>query len=335
MAYFDHADHPTAHGTRTAEMEAELERLDRTVTEAIDYDRTPDDTAREVFERINAVWNLDMPEVESVLHIRLSPDSSLSAAACDAVIYTPETPSRGIIFFIHGGGWAFCNLRTHERFMRVLCNETGKTLVGVHYRLAPEHPYPAALNDVVSAFRTMLASRDSLGLPEGPVIVAGDSAGGNLALALMLHEVDARRELPAGGLLFYGVFGRDFTTPSYQIYAEGELLTEAVVRQLWNWYDPHGAAEDDPLAVPLAATDEQLRQLPPLFLLAAEMDPVASDTVNLKIRLDALGRADILRIEPGVIHGYLQMTATLEAAQRSTTAAAQAARQFIDADPGL
>jgi acetyl esterase len=332
MMDFERARLAIGSGRHTAEMEAELTRLEHAVTEAVDFDHPPDDHAREVDERINAVWNFDIPEVGSVLQIRLSPEPSLDAAACDAVIYTPKAPTRGVIFFIHGGGWAFCNLRTHERFMRVLCNAAGKTLVGVHYRLAPEHPYPAALNDVVSAFRSVLASRDSLGLPEGPIVVAGDSAGGNLALALMFHEMAAGRELPAGGLLFYGVFGRDFTTPSYRQYPDGELLTEAVMRRLWAWYDPSELAKDDPLAVPLLASDEQLSRLPPLFLLAAEMDPLASDTIKLKTRLDELGRSDILLVEPGVVHGYLQMTATLEAARRSTAAAADAAREFIDAD---
>ena len=327
----DSARHLAVRGVHTPEMEAELDRLERSVGEAVDFDQPPDDRAREVDERINAVWNFDMPEVGGVLHVRLSPDPSVrGAAACDAVVYTPDVPGPGVLFFVHGGGWAFCNLRTHERFMRVLANESGMRLVGVHYRLAPEHPYPAALSDVVSAFRTVCRSRDALGLPAGPVVVAGDSAGANLAMALMLHEAESGCELPVGALLFYGVFGRDFRTRSYGMYAEGELLTSAVMEKLWNWYDPGGGAKDNPLAVPLAASDEQLRRLPPLHLLAAEMDPLASDSVNLKARLDALGRSDAFRIEPGVIHGFLQMTATLEAARLSTAEAARAARLFVE-----
>ena len=329
MSSLDLVEHPVTRATHTAEMEVELDRLDRTVTKSIDFTQVPDDRAREIDEEINLVWNLDQPEVGSVLHIRLAPDPLLNAAPCDAVVYSPKAPTNGLIFFIHGGGWAFCNLRTHERFMRVLCNQTGRTVVGVHYRLAPEHPYPAALHDVVSAFRTVLATRDDLGLPRGPVVVAGDSAGGNLALALILHELEAGHQLPVGGLLFYGVFGREFDTPSYKVYAEGELLTTDVMQRLWQWYDPDGTAYRDPLAVPLRASDEQLKKLPPLFLLSAEMDPLTSDTINLKRRLDALGRSDELWIEPGVIHGFLQMTATLHAARQATSRAAEAANRFI------
>ena len=318
-----------AQGDFTPEMQAELDRLSTILTEAVDFSRPPDDDARKLDEANNAVWNVDLPEVANVRHFRIDPDPSLDAAACDAVVYEPENAGDGLIFFVHGGGWAFMNLATHERFMRVLANEAGKTVVGVHYRLAPENPYPAGLHDVVSALRTVLSSRAALGLPAGAVVIAGDSAGGNLAMATMLHEVDAGRELPAGALLFYGVLGADFATPSYKTYSEGFVLTEFIMRQLWSWYAPAAATREDPQANPIMATDAQLRALPPLFLLAAELDPLASDTFNLKRRLDALGRKDALWVELGVIHGFLQMTAVLEAARRATRKAAEAARGFM------
>jgi acetyl esterase len=315
-------------------MQVELDRLSTILMEAVDFSRPPDDAARRLDAAKNAVWNIDLPEVAQVRHFQIEPDPMVDAAACDAVVYKPKDAGDGIIFFVHGGGWAFMNLATHERFMRVLANEAGQTVVGVHYRLAPENPYPAGLHDVVSAFRTVLASRDTLGLPMGPVVIAGDSAGGNLAMATMLHEIDAGRDLPVGALIFYGVLGADFETPSYKTYAEGYILTEFVMRQLWNWYAPCEATRRDPLANPIAATDTQLRALPPLLLVVAELDPLASDSFNFKKRLDCLGRADALCVEPGVIHGFLQMTARLEAARRVTKQAAQAAVRFIaDARP--
>jgi len=213
--------------------------------------------------------------------------------------------------------------------MRLLAKEAGKTVVGVHYRLAPEHPFPAALTDVVSAFRTVLSSRDTLGLPGGPVVIAGDSAGGNLAVATMLHEIDAGRELPVGALVLYGVLGANFDTPSYKTYSEGYAITELSMRRLWSWYAPDEATRQNSHANPIAATDAQLQELPPLFLVVAELDPLASDTYNFKKRLDAVGRKDALWVERGVIHGFLQMTTTLEAARRVTKQASQAAVRFI------
>jgi acetyl esterase len=318
-------------GNYSPEMRAELKRLERLITNVVDFTRAPDAATRKLDADNNSVWNIVLPQVASVRRLTIPADDSLGATACDAVVYEPDKAGDGVIFFVHGGGWAFMNLETHERFMRVLCNEARTTVIGVHYRLAPENPYPAGLKDVVSALRKVLLSRAELGLPNGPVVIAGDSAGGNLALSAMLHEINAGRELPVGALLFYGAFGADFETPSYKAYADGHVLTEAIMRQLWNWYVPNEAARRDPLAAPIMASNEQLRALPPLFLVVAEMDPLASDTLNLKQRLDALGRSDTVWVEPGVIHGFLQMTAFLEAARRATGQAASAAMQFIAA----
>jgi acetyl esterase len=318
-------------GSYTPEMQAELKRLERLITNVVDFTRAPDAATRKLDADNNAVWNINMPEVASVRRLTFPGDDSLGATACDAVVYKPAQAGDGLIFFVHGGGWALMNLETHERFMRVLCNEARTTLIGVHYRLAPENPYPAGLKDVVSAFRKVLSSRVEFGLPTGPVVIAGDSAGGNLALTTMLHEIDVGRELPVGALLFYGVFGADFDTPSYKTYAEDHLLTRAIMQQLWDWYVPDQTARIDPHAVPLAASDAQLRALPPLFLVVAEMDPLASDTYNLKKRLDQVGRDDEMLVEHGVVHGFLQMTAVLEAARRAARTAAQAANRFMGA----
>jgi len=101
------------------------------------------------------------------------------------------------------------------------------------------------------------------------------------------------------------------------------------MRQFWDWYAPAAGTRREPLANPAMASDEQLRAMPPLFLLVAEVDPLASDTFNLKERLDELGRSDTIWVEKGVIHGFLQMTAMLEAARRATRKAAEAANKFI------
>jgi acetyl esterase len=316
----------------SAEMQAELDRLERLITKTVDLTQPWDAAARKLdTDNCNRVWNIDMPDVAEVRHFTIPADPSIDAADCEAVVYRPDQAGEGLIFYVHGGGWTFMDLTTHERLMRVLCNEARTTVIGVHYRLAPENPFPAGLKDVVSAFRRVLSSRTQLGLPEGPVIIAGDSAGGNLALATMLHEIDAGRELPAGALLVYGVFGADFETPSYKAYAEGHGLTKAIMRQLWDWYVPVEAERRNPLAAPIEASDTQLRALPPLFMVVAEVDPLASDTFILKQRLDQLGRTDTVWLERGVVHSFILMTAVLEAARRATREAAKAARRFIAA----
>lgn len=319
----------TGSAAYSAEMQAELDRIDMLAPARVDFSRPPGAAMRKVDADFNAIWNIDLPAVAKVRRLTLPADPSIEAAECEAVLYQPADAGEGLILFVHGGGWSFMDLDTHERFMRLLSIEARTSLIGIQYRLAPENPHPAGLRDVVSALRQILTHRDAHDLPPGPVIIAGDSAGGNLALAAMLHEIDAAMEMPAGGLLFYGVFGADFETPSYRTFADADMLTRSTMQRLWDWYVPEASQRNDPLAAPIHASDEQLRALPPLFLVVAEMDPLASDSLELKRRLAALGRDDGLWIEQGVVHGFMQMTAVLEAARRTMREAGKAARAFI------
>ena len=181
---------------------------------------------------------------------------------CEAVVYQPADVGEGLILS-HGGGWAFMDLDTHERFsMRPLSIEARTTLIGIQYRLAPEHPSSRRSQGYVSALRQPRAARCPRPAAR-PVVIAGDPGGGaNLALATMLHEIDVAG-CPAGGLLFHGVFGADFETPSYQTFADAQMLTRPIMQQLWTGIKPEVSC-DDPLAAPNNANDDQLRALPPV-----------------------------------------------------------------------
>ena len=135
-------------------------------------------------------------------------------------------------------------------------------------------------------------------------------------------------------MLHYAVLGADFATPSYIDYAEGYGLTTAAMRRYWDWYVPDMKQRSEPFANPLAASDAALKALPPLYLLAAECDPLASDTILFKERLARVGRHDPLHLEPGVVHGFLQMTPRLAAARGCVAASGEAARSMIDAAVG-
>ena len=151
----------------------------------------------------------------------------------------------------------------------------------------------------------------------------------NLALALILHEQQAQRTIPGYAVLFYGVYDTDFDTPSYRKFAEGPGLTRSKMQRYLNWYI--GSSQpSNPLISINRTSDELLSALPPLYLCAAEIDPLCSDTENLHARLQALGRQDILYIVPGVVHGFLQMTLKLRAARDATTHAAKAFCQMAE-----
>jgi acetyl esterase len=144
----------------------------------------------------------------------------------------------------------------------------------------------------------------------------------------MIHEHRGGYELPEGALLFYGVYSADHNSPSHVRFSDGPGLTTEKMRRYWNWYAPDKSVWLDPLAAPLLASDSELQALPPLWLLAAGIDPLLSDTLALAQRLEALGRNDPVTVVPGVVHGFLQMTVSLQAARKALAAAGAAARRL-------
>ncbi|WP_131195183.1 alpha/beta hydrolase [Lichenihabitans psoromatis] len=273
--------------------------------------------ARQQQDRAYARWNSELPVMASVEMVTLA-----GSPAVQAELLVPKGAIPGCILFFHGGGWAFGGLQSHARFMRLLAEATQTRVLGVDYRLAPEHPYPAPLEDCVSAWRAIVANRNDPGF-DGPLAVAGDSAGANLALAVILSEIDADRRKPDLGLLFYGAYDNDFESPSYTRFAEGFGLTRSGMQRFWEWYVPPGStARDNPLVWPAEASEPDLARLPPVFLNAAGLDPLLCDTVALAKRIEAAGVPHRLAIHDGVHHGFMQMSLRLPEARNAIRQAA-------------
>jgi len=300
-------------------MQSILDRLAVEDAGLADPTRLPPAEGRAQAEAGNARWNVDLPAMAETRAVAVS--GPAGDIACR--ILTPPGPVSGTILFVHGGGWAFCSMATHERCARLLAIAAQARVVMCDYRLAPEHPYPAGLNDCRAVWHTLAARQGPFADLTGPFALSGDSAGANLALALMLNGGPQ----PDCGLLFYGVYGADFDTPSYIDCADGPGLTRDKMRRYWDWY----AAEPqrtDPRIAPLAADDGALTALPSLYLNAAEIDPLRSDTERLFRRLSALGRRDTFRLHGGVVHGFLQMTHALAEARLALADAGAAFRGF-------
>ena len=311
------------------EMRIVLDRLAVEDAELDDPTRLPPAEGRALAARSNARWNVDLPPLASARTL------SVTRADGDAVplrLLTPPDAAPGLILYIHGGGWAFCSTATHERAARLLALAAGVAVATFDYRLAPEYPFPAGLDDCIALWRR-IASGGLADVPaRWPLAISGDSAGANLALALMLYELSHGRRVPDLGLLFYGVYGADFDTPSYRQCADGPGLTRAKMMRYWDWYAPPGTVlRSDPLVAPLCAGDEILVDLPPLYLNAAEADPLRSDSEALHARLRALGRSDPLRVHEGVVHGFMQMTTRLAAARTAIAEAGSAFRTITGA----
>jgi acetyl esterase len=230
-------------------------------------------------------------------------------------IVAPPGPPKGTVLYLHGGGWCFGSFETHDRVLRDLALDTGRTLVAVDYRLAPEHPYPAGLDDCAAAWRWLLGRLGEARFPR-PLAVAGDSAGANLAVALALREQE-HGAAPDALVFLYGAFGADFDTRSYLRFAQGYGLTRQRMINFFRWYAP---APDlsDPCLVPLAARDRELARLAPIYLNAAGLDPLLSDTLALVARLERIGHPHRLALHEGLHHGFHQMSARLPQARRAT-----------------
>jgi acetyl esterase len=244
-----------------------------------------------------------------------------ATAEIRARLYRPSRDRVGAVLFLHGGGWFHCNVDTHDRLMRVLARDSGLAVLGVDYRLAPEHPYPAGLEDAISAWRWMGENAERLNLDPKKMGVAGDSAGANIALAMTLAERDAGHAMPQAAALFYGCYAPDFETESHRNYGDGRFgLTTARMRWYWENYAGKALTNADASVAPLHA---DFAGLPPTYLALADLDPLADDTRDLAGRLEAAGVPHVLKQWRGAGHGFLQMTRDVELARDAAADAAQ------------
>ena len=216
---------------------------------------------------------------------------------------TPPTGARGLVFF-HGGGWVVGSIESHDRLCRVLADEASAVVVSIDYRLAPEHPFPAGVDDAIASTRWVLADAATLGLDPSRIAVGGDSAGGNLSalVALALRD-DTRR--PAFQMLLYPATDLTRALPSHAMFRDGFFLGAAAV----DWYLAHylrGPSEaTDPRASPLFAPD--VSRLPPAFVLTAGFDPLRDEGKAYADKMDRAGvKVEHLRVD-GQVHGFLML----------------------------
>jgi len=277
---------------------------------ALDVTKLPAAEGRRLINLAAQTLNDGQPELPRVetLHIA-GPAGTLRAR-----LYQPEAAAgKGAIFYIHGGGWFACDVDTHDRMLRYLAQQSGLTVFALDYRLAPEHPFPAALEDCLAGWHWLHAEAANLSIEPSRICIAGDSAGANIALALCIAERDAGRPTPAAGALLYGCFAPGLNTESHRRYGTGPYgLTGA--RMDWYWANYLGSHEPAPpyLAAPLHA---DLRGLPPLYLGIAECDVLADDSRLLAARLREIGSTLEFTVWPKLTHGVLQMTRDVRAAR--------------------
>jgi acetyl esterase len=213
----------------------------------------------------------------------------------------------------HGGGWVIGNLITHDADCREICIASGCIVVAVDYRLAPEHPFPAAPEDcyAVSCWASIYGV--DFGAKTGPISIGGDSAGGNLAAAVALMARDRKGPDFALQLLLYPITEPSMSSTSFQDNAEGYLLTKAMMTWFWDHYCPDVERRKHPLASPLMALD--LSGLPPALVITAEFDPLRDEGEAYAERMAAAGVEVEMRRFDGLTHAFFSLAGLLEAAR--------------------
>ena len=221
-------------------------------------------------------------------------------------------PFPALVYF-HGGGWVVGSIATHDALARAITNAARIAVVSVEYRLAPEHPYPAAVEDAFAATAWVAANGASIGIDPARIAVGGDSAGGNLAAAVALMARDQGGPRLAFQLLIYPITNDDLDTPSYRDYAQGYMLTRAAMAWYWDQYVPTPGDRRQPYVSPLRAPD--LRGLPPALVATAEYDVLRDEAEVYAARLAEAGIATRLIRYDGLIHGFLRRTAMFDRAR--------------------
>jgi acetyl esterase len=222
-------------------------------------------------------------------------------------LYVPSKSPRGLIVYFHGGGWVIGTVAGYHPFTATLAARTGCAVLSVDYRLAPEHPYPAPVEDALAAVRwAAIEGARAIGAEPRALIVMGDSAGGNLAtVAARIHNESKPARKVDLQVLAYPVTAHDFETGSYSEFAEGNLLTRNDMKWFWNHYCPDVAKRSNPDASPLHAKD--LSASPAALVITAGRDPLRDEGEAYGKRLQEAGvPAEVVRGE-GLVHGFLSM----------------------------
>ncbi|SOE08723.1 acetyl esterase [Hoeflea halophila] len=214
------------------------------------------------------------------------------------------------IVYLHGGGFILGGLESHDSICADICDRTGYRVSAVDYRLAPEHLHPAQFEDALAAFRLLAAEA------RHPVILSGDSAGGNLAAAVTwaTRSDDIR---PAGQLLIYPLLGADTDKGSFVTHANAPMLTTADVLHYDSLRSGGMSPTDDPSFSPLAADD--FSAMPPTVIITGECDPLSGDAPTYCDRLTSAGGKAVCFEEKGLVHGYLRARHSVARARDSFT----------------
>src|SRR6202789_1992483 len=269
--------------------------------------------AREYCRQARFVTNPEPPLLKSVEPLAIEAASGVIPAR----LYTPRTlrQSNGLapcLVFFHGGGWVIGDLDTHDVACRKLADEGQLIVISVDYRRAPEHKFPAAVDDAVAATTWIAGNAKGLGIDASRLMIGGDSAGGNLAAVVAISARDGNCPAIAGQVLIYPAVDLSMKHPSHREPETSVLLTHTVIKWFSAHYLNHASDGSDWRASPARAAS--LAGLPPAYVLTAGADPLRDEGDEYAQQLKQAGVPVTYRTFPGQFHGFFTMGRLLQQA---------------------
>ena len=250
------------------------------------------------------------------------------AGAIPVRVYWPSAPDPAaplpVLVYLHGGGWVVGSLASYDSLCRQFANKAGCIVVSVDYRLAPEHPFPAAPEDCLAAFQWVAANADALGGDPARIAVGGDSAGGNLAAVVAQQARRTGGRQPVFQLLIYPATAPEPELESQHAFATGYLLTRRTMLWFYGHYLAGQPVRRDPRFAPLAAAD--LAGLPPALVIVAEYDPLRDEGIIYAEKLMKAGNRVDLACYAGQVHGFMALSAAIAGGRTAIAQAAAALR---------
>lgn len=264
--------------------------------------------------------NIPRPTANVTITERMIPGAG--GAQLRAKIYTPNTgPAvKPVIVYYHGGGWVIANSEVYEYSTLALAEETGAVVVSVNYRLAPEFKFPTAHEDAYRAYEWVKNNAAVLGGDPKKVALAGESAGGNMVITVAMMARDRGIGLPVHILSVFPVANNDLNTPSYIKYQNAKPLSKPAVIWFVDKYFNSPADSDSSLISLVDVAD--LRGLPPTTIIGAEIDPLQSEGMQLRDKLQSQGVQVTYQLFMGVTHEFFGMYAIVPEAQQAQALAA-------------
>lgn len=235
--------------------------------------------------------------------------------------YTPISGSEPfpVIVYYHGGGWVIADLDTYEPSAKAIAEKTGAIVVSVAYRQAPEHKFPIAHEDAFAAYKWVVENTSSIGGDPEKIAIAGESAGGNLAVAVPLMAKERNVKLPVHILSVYPIADGDVESPTYDEYAKALPLNKPLMAWFFDYYVPGWKEETNEL---ISLVNADLTGLPATTIINAEIDPLRYEGGELAEKLKAAGIDVVREVYPGVTHEFFGMAALLEQAVQAQELAA-------------